>query len=271
MKKIVLSSLLLGTLACAQENIQEVEEKIAAIESQKASLDAELATLQAQLPKKEETPKSFVTRTELGYIQTKGNSDTETFSLDAKAKKQWEANSLALSLDAQYAKDRDVTTKNRYTAELNYGYDFSERFTLGYLVGYKDDKFSGYDYQAYTGPEVKYKAYASDIQTLSTEAAALYAQDKIEDADTERYASYRLKAVYDLLIMENLKFYQDATYRGSFEESDNYFITAKSALTAKINSTLSAGMSYKVDYANIAPEGSVRTDKTFTLNLIIDY
>lgn len=269
MKKIILGSCITATLLLANNApVEEITSQISDVKAKIKVLDSELKSLKSQLPK--EKP-AFATHTELGYIQTKGNSETETFNLDAKAKKQWDANSLAFAIDAQYAKDSDKTTKNRYTSELNYGYDISKRFTFGYLAGFKKDKFSGYNYQAYTGPEVKYKLLNRDIQTLSTEVAVLYSEDKIDDGDKDKYSSYRFKAVYDLEFVKDMKFYQDATYRGSFESSDNYFITAKTALTAKINSIFSAGLSYKVDYANIAPDDNYRTDKTLTLNLIIDY
>ncbi|MDY0115955.1 MAG: DUF481 domain-containing protein [Sulfurimonadaceae bacterium] len=274
MKKVILVSCISATLLLANSApSEELTSQITDVKAKLEILGNELKTLESRLPKKEPT---FATHTELGYIQTKGNTNTETFNLDAKAKKQWDANSIALSLDGQYAKDKKVTTKNRYTSELNYGYDMTEKFTLGYLAGFKKDKFSGYNYQAYTGPEAKYKLLNSDIQKLSAEVAVLYAQDKIENPapiedETEKYGSYRLKAVYELEFIENMKFYQDASYRGSMKDSDIYFITTKTALTGKINSTFSAGLSYKVDYANIAPDDKVRTDKTLTLNLIIDY
>lgn len=223
----------------------------------------------ASLAFAEETP--FVTHTELGYIQTEGNTKTETFNLDAKATKSWDAHALTLKADAQYAKDSDVETKNRYSAELKYGYSLSERFALGYLVGYKEDKFSGYEYQAYTGPDATYKAIVSETQNLLFEAAILYAQDKLDDQEAETYGSYRVSLAYDLQILENLKFTQDASYRGSMEDQENYFVISKSALTSKISDILSAGLSYKVDYANIIPPERVHTDKTLTANIIIDY
>lgn len=147
----------------------------------------------------------------------------------------------------------------------------SERFVLGYLAGYKYDKFSGYDYQAYTGPDVQYKAIVSETQNLGFEAAVLYAVDKLENEDKETYGSYRVKFVYDLQLLENLNFLQEASYRGSMEDEENYFVISKTALTSKISNILSAGISYKVDYANLVPADRVHTDKTLTANIIIDY
>jgi len=240
----------------------------------------------------------LVTHTELGYIKTDGNTETETFNLDFKADKSWSAHNVALLVDAQYATNDSIETKNRVTAELNYGYAFAKNFAFDYLIGYKDDKFSGFTYRFYTGPGMKYKALESETQTLDFEANILYAEDKTDSINytatgdqinypnpdglladpaqrvastTDSYTSYRLKMVYETQILENLKFLQNASYRSSFEDAKNYVVFSKTALTSKLTDILSAGLSYKIDYTNLAALGKDRTDTTFTFNLIIDY
>lgn len=240
----------------------------------------------------------LVTHTELGYIKTDGNTDTETFNLDFKADKSWSEHSATLMVDAQYATNDSVETKNKVTAELSYGYSFTPQFSLNYLLGYKDDKFSGFTYRLYTGPGVKYTALQSDTQKLSFEANLLYAEDKTDAinytatgeqishpnpdglvadpsqriaSDTDSYTSYRAKLVYEQQLLENLSFFQDASYRSSLDDTDNYIVLSKTALTSKISDILSAGMSYKVDYTNLPAAGKEKTDTTFTFNLIIDY
>ena len=239
---------------------------------------------------------ALVTHTELGYIKTDGNTETQTFNLDAKAKKGWGKHIGNLLFDGQYADDSGIETKNKYLIELNYDYEFTDRFAFTYLAGYKVDKFSSFDSQAYTGPGAKYKAIVSDAHNLTLEGNILYAMDEISAvyyADTaktisinypnstagalamdpsisDNYGAYRAKAIYTWQILENLKFDQELTYRGSFEETSNYFIFSKSALTSKFTDMFSAGLSYKVDYVN-EPGLKDNTDTTLTANLIIDY
>jgi putative salt-induced outer membrane protein len=215
--------------------------------------------------------KEVVTHTELGYIQTNGNTKTKTFNLDAKAERQWEKHIGILTIDGQYGSDQGETTKKKYLIEAEYNYAFTDRLAFSYLAGYKYDEFSGFDYQAYTGPGIKYAAIKQATQNLSVEASALYSEDKYaETGDTNDYASYRLKGEYDLQITDNLKFTQELSVRGSFEESDNYFAFSKTAFTSKLSDIFSAGVSYKLDYVNI-PAASYKTDETLTFNLIMDY
>jgi len=238
---------------------------------------------------------ALVTHTELGYIETQGNTKTQTFNLDAKLKKGWGANIFTLTFDGQYAADKQIETKNKYLMELEYDYEITDRLAFNYLAGYKADKFSGFTYQFYTGPGAKYKAIVSDKHNLSIDGNFLYAKDSYDAVYTDstgsiisyptstagatvsqqsyddQYASYRLKAVYNWQMLENLKFDQELSWRGSFETTNKYFIFSKSAFTSKLSDMFSAGISYKVDYAQIPATGKEDTDTTFTANLIIDY
>jgi len=209
----------------------------------------------------------FITHTELGYVQTNGNTDTKTFNLDSKIERTWGKHVGSATIDAQYAKSDDVTSKKKYDLESEYNYKINSKLSFTYLVGYKYDAFSGLDYQLYTGPGAKYNV----LSNLSVEAGILYSEDNYETADTEDYAAYRLKSDYNNKIAENLKFTQMLELKGSFDETDNYFVTSKSAFTSKISDKFSAGVSYKVDYVNTPVSGKENTDTTLSLNLIMDY
>jgi len=263
-KKIILSTLLASTLLVATEVDLKKDDKL-------------------------------VTHTELGYIQTDGNTKTKTFNLDAKVKKGWGKHILDLHLDGQYASDKDTETKNKYIVELVYDYEFTDRFSLNYLNGYKSDKFSSFNYQAYTGPGAKYKLIVSPNHNLSLDGNILYSVDDIADVEydsngdiieypnanntpvatvaegeNDSYAGYRVKGVYAWQMLENLKFDQEVSYRGSFKDSKKYFVFSKTAFSSKISDIFSAGISYKVDYVN-EPGDKEKSDTTLTLNLIVDY
>ena len=242
-------------------------------------------------------PLGITTQTELGYIKNTGNTDDETFALDANLKKEWEKHIANVKITAQYGEENGIETKNKWLIELQYDYKFTETFAFNYLLGYKDDSFSTYDYQFYTGPGAKYIPIKSDTQNLDLSANILYAEDKLMDVytydvagtptidpypylnggtksatgATRDYAAYRAALNYDLQMLENLKFTQELNYRGDFDDSDNYFVYSKSGLSTKISDYLSAGITYTVDYVNIPAPDKETTDSTFTASLIINY
>lgn len=240
----------------------------------------------------------FVTHTELSYVQTEGNTDTTAFSLDFTGKKSWGAHSLKLDLDALYGTENNIENKNKVFSELNYDWQFADHFTLNYLAGYKNDKFSGFDYQFYTGPGAKYIALDDKTFHLDFRGNVLFNADQgmdkyytdanltdevkypypggtsglyKVDGEYDDYAGGMLKGNFSWVIVEGFKFLQEASYRVSFDDSANYFIYSKSAVESKISDMFSLGFSYKVDYTNLPPEGNERTDKTFMTSLIIDY
>ena len=295
MKKIILSTLVASSLVMASEvaeNQEQLKIDIAAAKAEAKASAAKVKELEAQLPPNEK----LMTHTELGFIQTEGNTKTKTLNLELDAKKGWDKNLVMFSFDAQYAEDNNIESKNKFATELEYGYQFKEKLSITYLVGYKEDKFSGFNYQAYTGPGLKYLLLKTSKHNLNLEGSILYSIDDVEDTKydafnniiaypnpnntatasilrgaTNEYSSYRAKAAYAWQMLSNLKFDQELTYRSEFEDSKNYFVFSKSALSSKINSIFSAGISYKIDYVNTPPSGKKNTDKTFTANLIIDY
>lgn len=252
------------------------------------------AALYGAAANKGENP--FVTHTELSYVQTEGNTDTTAFSLDFTGKKSWNVHSLKLDLDALYGTEDNIENKNKVFTELNYDWQFAKYFTINYVAGYKNDKFSGFDYQYYTGPGAKYIALDNKIFKLDFQLNALYNADQemdkyydangdeIEypypdgtggltkvDGDYRNYWGYMLKGNFDWTIVEGFKFKEEASYRGDFEKQQRYFVYSKSAVESKISDMFSMGISYKVDYANEPPAGNERADKTFMTSLIIDY
>lgn len=255
-----------------------------------------LSLLCAAMLYAEET--GFVTHTELGYVQTSGNTDTKSGTLDFTGKKSWEKSSLQLDVDYLYGEENGIENSNKLESELNYDYKVADHFALNYLVGYKDDKFSGFNYQFYTGPGVKYKAIENDAHKLSFQFNALYSRDsqmdKFYDAlgeeikypyvdpskdlavstvpgITDEYGSFLLKGDYSWKITDSFKFLQMLSYRIDAEDSDIYFINSKTGVESKISDVFSMGVNYKVAYVNTPPAGNERTDKTFTVSLIIDY
>ena len=271
MKKIVLSTLLISTLALtasaavAKDQVK-LKADIEAAKAAKTTAEDNLKALESQLPANEQV----MTTVRLGYINSTGNSETETFSLYADAKKAWNKHNASLTLDSQYGNANGESNANKYFVEGNYGYSFIPSLSVTGVLGYKNDKFSSYNYQSYIGPGLKWATYKSDRQDLSLEGSILYAMDELQSSDDNNYGAYRAKVLYALNIFDNLKFDQELSYKGSFDESENYFVFSRSALSSKISDIFSAGVSYKVDYSNLTVTRS-RHDNTLEAFLSIDY
>ncbi|MDQ7043809.1 MAG: DUF481 domain-containing protein, partial [Sulfurimonas sp.] len=197
-EKMTLSLLLASSLTMAAEVVDQTQlaADIATAKAQKSAAEARLKALEAKLPQNQE----IITHVKLGYIKTDGNANTETFAIDGSFKKAWGKNSASIIFDSQYGEAENKENKNKYFAELQYAYLFTKTLSFTYIVGYKNDKFSSYNYQAYTGPGLKWATYKSDMQKLNLEGSVLYSQDELQsqnvvapDDAINTYSSYQAK------------------------------------------------------------------------------
>lgn len=267
MKKTALA-LLLGA-SCIAASEADIRDEIRDVKTKIQKLNENLKSLEASLPK---DGYIFNARAEVGYTVNSGNTDNEAFNFDAKINNSWGLHSLEILMLMQYGTQNDVENQNRFLGELVYDYKLTNKFSLNYLAGYKDDKFSGFDYQFYTGPGAKYIAIKTESRDLAVDGNLLYSKDKIFGANDRTYSAYRLKGIYNMQVLENLKFHQTLSYRSEFSDVENYFFYSKTGLSTKLSDIFSAGIAYHVDYTNKpALTGKTSTDKIFMFNLIADY
>lgn len=217
----------------------------------------------------EDTP--LVTHAEFGYLNTKGNTNTTSLSFDGNAKKAWDANQFRLHADMYKSTDSGKTSKDKWSVELNYDRLLDETYSFNYVIGYKEDQFSGFDYQFYTGPGMNAKLINTTEHKLGIYGNILYAVDKPVVGDAYDYIGARVGGLYQWQIRDNLKFIQDLGYRTSLEDLDQFFINSKTAIEAKISDNFSMGIAYKIDYVNTPPAGFKDTDTALLASLIMDF
>jgi len=192
-----------------------------------------------------------------------------------------------------------VENNNKLIALLDYDYKFAKHVSFDYLTGYKDDKFSGFDYQFFTGPGLKFHILETDDHKLTIQGNVVYAKDMESDkyyldsaylveteypydpvkgpykdpksGDMNEYASFFTKGDYEWNITNNFKFVQILTYRVDMGDRNTYFVNSKSGIESKISEMFSLGMNYKVTYVNQPPSDNEHTDTVFTVALIINY
>ena len=266
----------------AEQSLEDKRKQIADTKAKIEALQASLKDMESSLPEQVQKAKEaelvkqaeasrIKTHAELGYVNNKGNSNTESLTIDAKIKKDWDMHALSLAVDVEFASDSGTTTKNKRFAELEYDYKLTDKLYFEYIIGYKYDDFSGYDYSLYTGPGLKYILIKEKKHELTMEGNLLYSRDKETNKSPYDYASFRAKGFYGWQILDNLKFEETLTYRTDVSKIDNYFIFSKTALISKLTDIFSASLSYKVDYVNQQGFGKKHSDRTFSANLIADF
>ncbi|EDP76413.1 Putative salt-induced outer membrane protein-like protein [Hydrogenivirga sp. 128-5-R1-1] len=209
---------------------------------------------------------------ELSYVNTSGNTNTQTLSEKLEIKWEGEANRFFLKNSALYATQEDKETANRIDVSGRWERLITERF-FGFLTtGYERDKFSGYTYKWNGGPGVGYDLLKTERHELKTLLSVLYYYNRIEDDGIDNYTTFKAEVYYRWSILENLKLKEDINYIANLSDTKTYFVNSDASLEVKVNEHISLGVGYKVAYQNKPPSPDVkRTDTTFSTSLIVDF
>ena len=213
---------------------------------------------------------NFDKHLELSYVQTSGNSNTNTFSTKLEATtKLSEKSDLRAKGSALYSENEDKTSANKYDVELDYNRMLDEKIYYYTGINYLKDQLSDYDYRLNIGPGFGYKFINDDIQTLDIQAGLDYAFDKYENGKKDEYVAPRTETNYRYRINDNMQFKQMLSFLISSEDSEKYFFTSESSLNLKMIENISLGISYRIDYVNQTEKEN--TDRKFLTSLIIDF
>ncbi|MDF1552727.1 MAG: DUF481 domain-containing protein [Deferrisomatales bacterium] len=215
-------------------------------------------------------------RSEISYVQTNGNTDTQTFAGKIEASADATPNRYFANAKGLYGATGGDITSSRWFAGARYERALTDRLFAFAAADYLKDTFSGYDMRVTVGPGAGYDFLKTDVHTLKGLLSVLYVQEDLHAVpepadDTESYAAGKAEGNYTWQITANLKFKQNADVAVSFDDTDVYFANSETALEAKLSDKLSLGLSYLVNYQN-RPAGDAKyTDTTFLTSLVIDF
>lgn len=210
---------------------------------------------------------ALLTQSKVSYINPKKNTDISLVAFDGAIKKQWDEHGLNINVNLCKSTDTDKMSKDKWTSELSYNYRIGSRMCFNYLVGYKEDRFLGVDYQLYSRPEIEVKAINYGVHKLDIKAYVLYGENKLEMLQSDSFSSSKVGATYRWQATDNLNFTQESFYRVNLENTEYNYFNSKITMETKLTPLLSMGINYKVDYMNV-PLSPSRTDRTLFVSLI---
>ena len=213
-------------------------------------------------------------RVGLSYVNTSGNTDTETFASRLGLEREGKIHNFLFRGDALFAESDGEKTSDKIYFEGGWERFLSKKVFTLLSGGFSRDKFSGYEYRLFSGPGVGVEFVKNEKRELRGFFSLVYYRDKfsIGGRDTDDYFTGKLATSYSWNISENLKLGENLSYLASVERSGRYFIDSETALEVKINRFLSLGVGYLIDYQNDPPSTDLKkTDTMFLTNLILDF
>ncbi len=220
----------------------------------------------------QEEEKPLSARIELSYVNTSGNTETQTFSQEGKLEYEGDLHRIFLKNSYLYVKKGEEETANKFKAEGRWEILLTEHLFTFMSGGYERDKFSGYTYKWNGGPGMGYDLIKTDGVELKILLSLLYYYNKVENGTIDNYSTSKAEAIFSWKMRDNLEFKQNLNYIVNNSRNEVYFINSESSIEVKITDLLSLGVNYKVYYQNTPPEpGIERTDTVFSTSLIFDF
>lgn len=217
----------------------------------------------------EEKKSPWETSAELGYVNTSGNTNTETLVFKFDTAYEIEKWKHQAHFEALNAKTDDVTSADRKLATAQSDFKFTPRDYFFGLVSYEDDRFSGFEYQAKLNIGYGRKVLVLERHKLDAEIGPGYRNFKVDNASSsEDEALLRLAAKYKWLISDYSEFKQDFTAEFGEDQDEWKSVTA---LKSNINKTLAMKLSYTVKYLDVVPVGNENYDRETAVTLVYSF
>ena len=259
MKKTLLSSSLLGTLLLLPSIGFAEEAATASADSAKADAPAEA---------------SWSGDAELGFIQTSGNSDTQSFNGKFSLVRELEPSKTSLLLEALTSEEDGDSSKEKYNAEIQYDYSLSKVSYVASVLEYEDDRFNGYEYQSTLAVGYGYHAW-NDKQRgkLDLEVGPGYRRSVLEEKNengdkVEEETIGRISLNLLVKLAEGAKFTEKLTVEGGDEK-----VVYKSdmGLQSTLVGQLAMKVNYQVKHTTDVPEGKKNTDSLVGVTLVYSF
>ena len=216
----------------------------------------------------EEEKSPWTTSAELGYVNTSGNTNTETliFKFDTAYEiEKWKHQGHFETLDT---KADDVSTADKMLATAQSDYKFTPRDYFYGLISYEDDKFSGFEYQAKLGLGYGRKIILTEHHELDGEIGPGYRNFKPDNEPSEDEALLRLAGKYLWKISDNSQFKQDLI--ADFGELQDEWKSI-TGIKSNINKTLALKFTYTVKYLDVVPVGNDHYDRETAATIVYTF
>ena len=210
---------------------------------------------------------------ELGFIQTSGNSDTQSLNGRFNLSRELDKLKTALKLEALTSEDSGERSSEKYLAQVKVNYAIGEYDYLTSLATYQDDRFSGYEYQSVLAVGYGYHAWNDKNGKLDLEAGPGYRRDVLKDRNSdgdkiEEEAIARLGLDLLVNISDTAKFTEVFTIEAG---DSNVIYKSDMGIQSTLAGELAMKVSYQVVHATNVPANTKNTDSLVGVTLVYDF
>jgi len=209
---------------------------------------------------------------ELSYVQTSGNTQTQTILLNNTLKYIPNERVIGLwNINILKGETANVQTADRFFTELRADYKWTERrYGFGTISTLKDT-FAGLKSRNAVGVGVGYIFIKTAKDTLMGEVGLIHTMEKLTTQIDRDYLAGRLFGKFTHAFTEKNMFLQSLEYIPDFDQQNNYLVNSETALVANLSGNLSLKTSYLLRYDNEPPAGKKRADNTVSAAVVANF
>jgi putative salt-induced outer membrane protein len=209
------------------------------------------------------------------FLSTSGNTDTT--SIGGAAEVNYNPKPFLFTLKGAYlySQTDGVVTAESSAASLRGNYDLTPRFYVFAGAGYLRNTFSGIDSLWSIDGGAGYKLFDGPAHFLKAEAGPGWTNEKdiIDDVvqPSRSYANVRAALYYKWQFTKTAAFTNDFAYLLDLDDTQNYFITNKAAITADISKIFALEASWTLLWRNQPVPGFGHTDTTTAVGIVAQF
>jgi len=212
---------------------------------------------------------------EAGVNMTSGNTDETSITSRADVTRDWADWRQNVVLQQRYTEQDDERTAERYQANTQLDYKFTEHDYVFLRGRYDDDSFSGYDFQASASGGYGRRVWQESESYLDTSVGAGYRYSRFSEPDEDEGRRReepigRFAANFRYSITSDSTFRQDLETEVGLDDGESLSKSVTS-LQANLMGSLAMRLSYTLERDSNPPEGVRNTDTITSITLLYDF
>ncbi|MDA3926554.1 MAG: DUF481 domain-containing protein [Kiritimatiellae bacterium] len=179
-----------------------------------------------------------------GATLARGNTKSDSFSVDANAQKRRENDRISLAAGYRQEKQTDQNTGLKSTTTDNwflrgkYDYFMNEKLYLYVNALYEKDKVANLDMRFAPGAGFGYQWIEKTDVNFFTEGGPSWVYERFTDPDeSQSYMAIRLAYHLDKVLYKNVKAFHNVEYLPSAESVDTFLVNADAGIQIKLVSS----------------------------------
>lgn len=208
-----------------------------------------------------------------GLLASRGNSETDSRYLEAEAVARTPSDRYTAGASFKETEDGGETTSSHTAGHLRWDRFLSERWYLNSSLTLAEDEFQDLELRATLSLSSGYQLFDTERTGLSIELGASYVEEDFLLALDQEYRAARWSTdLRHRLVAEREVelFHRHEGFYG-LENDTDLLVRSKSGLRFALFGKLVASLQYNLDYDQSPPPGAASTDRTYLLNLGIEW